>query len=84
MHLTLAWGRLHHCQAAYEANGCFYHGNRINFISKLLYISGSGTVVHDPKWGHVAILLDNDGLRRLMTTSSIFKALIILSRFKHH
>ena len=83
MHLTLAWGRLHHCQAAYEANGCSYHGNGINFISKLLYIKGSETVACDPNWGHGAILLDNDGPTRLMTTSSILKALIILSRLKH-
>ena len=83
MHLTLAWGRLHHFQAAYEANGCSYHGNGINFTSKLLYIKGSETVACDPKWGHGAILLDNDGPTRLMTTSSILKALIILSRLKH-
>ena len=53
-------------------------------FSKLLYISGSETVVRDPKWGHGAILLDGDGPRRLMTTPNILKALIIVSRLKHH
>ena len=52
MHLTLAWSGLYHCQAVYEANGCCCHVNGIKFISKLLYISGSETVVCDPKWGH--------------------------------
>ena len=84
MHLTLAWSGLYHCQAVYEANGCCCHVNGIKFISKLLYISGSETVVRDPKWGHGAILLNNDGPRRLMTTFSTLKALIILSLLKHH
>ena len=84
MHRNLAWGRLHHSQATYEANGCSHHGNEINFISKLLYISGSETVVRDPKWGYEAILRDYGGPMKLMPTSSILKALIILSRRKHH
>ena len=83
MHRTLAWGRLHRSQATNEANVCSHHGNEINFISKLLYISGSETAVRDPKWGYGAILWDNYGRRRLVPTSSILKALILLSRRKH-
>ena len=84
IHLTLAWGRLHYSQATHEANGCFHHGDEINFISKLLYINGSETVVRNSRWGYGATLRDNDGPRKLMTTSSILRALIILSGFKHH
>ena len=74
MYRTLAWGRLHRSQATYEANGCSHHGSEIHFISKLLYISGSETVVRDPKWSYGAILRVNNSPRRLMPTSIILKA----------